>query len=182
MARVPVDRVNIISGYGVRIVPAGKPATGWPVEGHWAVDLQDAAGGPVRAPEAGRVTAVWSDDKTRPWVGYGPGGVEIVGASGVYHLLGHMAPSVMVSVDEDVAEGEQVGTVSNRGHIHWEVRKVAIDNPDTRAGDTYNPIEWLDATDPAWVNKLSETAPGKPGGMPWWMWAAILWIASKGRR
>jgi murein DD-endopeptidase MepM/ murein hydrolase activator NlpD len=184
VARVPVDRVNIISGYGMRIIPAGKPGHGqFPgFEGHWALDLQDGAGKPVRAPEAGTVTATWTDDKTPPWAGYGPGGVEIAGVSGVYHVLAHQDPgSLLVGVGDQVAEGEQLGTVSTLGHVHWEVRKVAIDSPDTRAGDTVPPIEWLDSTDPHWVDKLSETAPSK-ATTPWWLWAVALWIVAKGRR
>ena len=151
MARYPVDSPKIISGYGVRPTTKGgilDPA----IEGHWGLDLYGQAGTPVRAPEDMTVTAIWVDDATPPWVGYGPGGIEASGASGVFHLLGHLDPDHLeVSVGDQVHEGEQVGVTSVKAHVHWEVRHVAVDNPDTREGDTEDPQAWLQRVDPGGV-------------------------------
>jgi murein DD-endopeptidase MepM/ murein hydrolase activator NlpD len=176
MARYPVDSPDVASGYGYRQDPRG----GLLPQGHYALDLRGAAGTAVRAPEAATVTAVWTDD-TPPWKGYGPGGVELSGESGVYHVLAHMDPAHLeVSVGDHVMEGEQVGVMSTMNHVHWEVRHVAVDNPDTRAGDTEDPRAWLAREDPAHMPPVSVPAQSR-GKLPWWAWVGLLWLLSKGK-
>src|SRR5260221_11999215 len=109
MSRYPVDHVDVASGYGYRQDPRG----GLLPQGHWGLDLVDQAGAPVRAPEPMTVTAVWTDDKTPPYVGYGPGGIEGQGSSGLFHLLGHMEPPHPDGiVRARVQEGGHVGAVA----------------------------------------------------------------------
>src|SRR5260221_9645037 len=172
MSRYPVDHVDVASGYGYRQDPGG----GLLPQGHGGLDLVDQAGAPVRAPEPMTVTAVWTDDKTPPYVGYGPGGIEGQGSSGLFHLLGHMDPAHLeVSVGDRVQEGEQVGAVSALGHVHWEVRRVAVDNPDTRAGDTLDPVEWLKTG----AQNVLEVHPPQRKPWPWWTWLALVWIVAR---
>lgn len=175
MARAPVDGApNLASGYGQRSL-SGR------LQEHYGWDLAGSAGDAVRAPEAGTVVAVWVDDATPPWVGYGPGGVELLGASGVWHVLAHVDPSsLMVDVGEMVAEGELLGRMPSHvgaagPHVHWEVRTGrAVDSPDTRAGNTMVPGAWL-----AQVRAGAPPRGGSPRGG--WGWLLLLLIIA-GRR
>lgn len=143
---------------------ATKPISSAPASGygakrargvvHYAWDLPGVEDAPVVAPEDAIVTGIryngtgGSVKLPPPWDGYGPGIVLLRGASGVWHLLAHVAPSVMVG--QTVREGQDVATLTrNVGasgpHVHWEVRTGrAIDSPQTRAKNTVSPQAWLD--------------------------------------
>lgn len=143
MRSYPVDSVNVASGYGWRTVNGAR-------QGHWGLDLAGAAGDAVRAPEAGEVVAVWTGSGVSapaPWDGYGPGGVELQGDSGAYHVLAHLEVP-RVAIGDRVSEGDVVGVMPARvgasgPHTHWEVRRVAVDGPSTRQADTIDPRTWV---------------------------------------
>lgn len=201
MARYPVDSINLASGYGMRI-SQGR------ARGHWGYDLAGSEGDSVRAPEPMVITRVWrgSGTSTRaaaPFDGYGPGGVEGYGDSGVYHLLAHMrADSVSAQVGDAVDEGDELGQMpaqvgASGPHVHWEVRKVEIDSPDTRQANTIEPKEWLYMSGPltfiddAFTKAVDamkqaqqqldakKAAAKKP--IPWWVWAGVIYFATKRR-
>lgn len=154
------------NGYGVY---RPKQANGvW----HWGLDIANPVGADVVAPEDGTVAYRWDDNKTAPFVGYGPGGVLLKGASGLYHLLGHTNPAA--TVGELVQGGEVVGHTGDLGavasHCHWEVRVKPIDSPATRGGNTLNPIAWL---------KGDNTPPASRWG--WVLAALMLYVVSRSR-
>ena len=117
---------------------------------HWALDIANPVGAAVVAPEDATVTHRWDDDVTPPFAGYGPGGVLVRGASGLFHLLAHMTPAV--AIGQDVRIGDVVGhtaALAVASHCHWEVRVKPIDSPvrgssyPYRGDNTVNPIAWL---------------------------------------
>lgn len=124
--RWPVDRVRV-TPHGAHLYDRStwKPGRGV----HLGVDLYGKRGTPVLAPEDGEVVAVWLDDKTRPWRGYGPAGLCIRGDSGIYHVIAHLiasaarAPATLASGDR-VRLGDVVGYVSGYQHVHWEPRRA----------------------------------------------------------
>ena len=168
MARYPVDSISLASGYGPRIVKGAA-------QNHYGYDLAGATGTPVVAPESMVITRVWSDDKTPPFVGYGPGGVEGLGDSGVYHLLAHLDPgTISVEVGEPVDEGANVGNMSALRHVHWEVRLREIDSPSTREANTLVPNWWVGAVASGWTASQGGGKVAK-GGDGWlWLVALIL--------
>jgi murein DD-endopeptidase MepM/ murein hydrolase activator NlpD len=150
-------------------------------QGHWGFDLAGKQGDSVLAPEAMTITRVWFDDATPPFVGYGPGGVEGLGRSGVYHLLAHLEPaSIPVEVGELVAEGERVGSmpahVGAAGpHVHWEVRREEIDSPVTREANTLLPSWWVTAAANGWTiadggGKVLNPTSGN------WVWLVVAFL------
>ncbi len=175
MARYPVDSIHLASGYGYRLVRGAQ-------QGHWGYDLSGDEGTSVKAPEPMTVTRVWLDDKTPPFVGYGPGGVEALGRSGVYHLLAHLDPSTIpVEVGESVWEGESVGQMSSLRHVHWEVRQQEIDSPSTREGNTIVPLAWMTAVNAGWT--AAQGTPLKiargPSGL---LWLALILLIARSKR
>lgn len=159
---------------------------------HWGVDLAGRAGAPVVAPEAMTVVDVQAGDPDaeanttleasspltairNPWQGYGPGIVLGLGASGLYHLLAHVAhPTVGIgdTVDEGAPVGELASHVgASQPHVHWELRRHAIDTPDTRGADTVDPL--------AWVATGAAQPPPRGRPLPWWVWAGALWALSR---
>lgn len=126
VVRWPLDVVRV-TPHGAHLYDRStwKPGRGV----HLGVDLYGKRGTPVHAPEGGEVVAVWLDDKTRPWRGYGPAGLCIRGDSGVYHVLAHLiassarAPATLAS-GARVALGDVVGYVSGYQHVHWEPRRA----------------------------------------------------------
>lgn len=122
--------------------PKGYPCT------HPGVDLLAPAGTPVYAPEDGRVVAL-GDGASPPFTGYGPWVVEILGASGVYHLLAHMSPSTraLAPIGGMVRAGQQVGTVGVN-HTHWEVRRLATPGAGrTNMQNNSDPMAWRAGSD-----------------------------------
>jgi murein DD-endopeptidase MepM/ murein hydrolase activator NlpD len=114
---------------------------------HPGLDVAGAQGTPVRAPESGTVVNV-ADGTSSPFGGYGPWVVVIQGASGKFHLLGHLEPATasMAEVGQEVTAGDVVGTVSGANHTHWEVRSRAF--PDFAGGESNatnnsDPVLWL---------------------------------------
>jgi murein DD-endopeptidase MepM/ murein hydrolase activator NlpD len=163
--------VDVASGYGSRVV-AGK------TQEHYGFDLAGHEGDHVIAPEAGTVVAVWTDDVTPPWVGYGPGGVELLGKSGAYHVLAHVTPLAVVG--HSIAEGDTLGTmVAHVGaagpHVHWEVRKEPVDSPQTRAGNTMPPDQWL-------VQALATGKASFPTKTAGWVWLVLLVLLARSKR
>lgn len=113
---------------------------------HWGLDLAGARGTEVISPERAIVSAVWGDDATPPFVGYGPGGALLRGESGWFHLLGHLDPSDLPELGATLAEGGHVGVMSELEHTHWEVRRDPIDSPSTRQANTVDPAAWVTET------------------------------------
>jgi len=136
MSRYPIKGV-VGTPFGVFRQADGK----W----HWGVDIAAQPGTQVVAPEAMEVVRVWSDESP-PFAGYGPGGVlaRAVALPQRYHLLAHLAPSgALVSAGDVVAEGAGVGEVSSLAHVHWEMRREAIDSPESRPRNTFDPVVWV---------------------------------------
>jgi murein DD-endopeptidase MepM/ murein hydrolase activator NlpD len=126
------------------------------------------------------VVAVWTTNDKAPFVGYGPAGVLAKGDSGIYHLLAHLDPTAWSddnrpTIGQRYDVGEQVGFPSRDvapSHVHWEVRIKPIDSPDTRGGNTLDPLQW--------ANGFSVTKAGAPsGGIPWWLVVLVLYAARK---
>lgn len=112
---------------------------------HPGVDVVGGAGTKVYAPENGIILYA-TDGNSAPFAGYGPWLIVMQGASGKFHLLGHLEPTTAAlgPVSKRVAEGDLVGTTSSANHTHWEVR----DKPWPPAGKTNfdnnsDPIAWL---------------------------------------
>lgn len=176
LPRYPVDSISLASGYGVRVVRGAS-------QGHWGYDLAGKAGDAVKAPEVMTVTRRWTDDTTPPFVGYGPGGIEALGDSGVYHLLAHLDPStIAVDVGEPVMEGEIVGRMPSHvgaagPHVHWEVRKREVDSPSTRAGNTLVPASWVTFANNGWHASDSGPQPQGAGSSNGILWLALVLLA-----
>lgn len=162
--------------------PQQGPSGTW----HWGLDLGSKSGKatePVVAPERMKIANVWTNDTTPPFTGYGPAGVLAQGDSGVYHLLAHLDPTAWSSASQpkrgEVFEsGEYLGLMnpkvgSSPAHVHWEVRIKPIDSPDTRPGNTVDPIRWLRGES----RVLRETPAG--GGFPWWILLVIGAMAGR---
>lgn len=212
MAIYPVKDHRVASGF----LPPGRP-------NHFGLDLigPDGSVEPVGAPERGSIVAVWgvgtdgarADNTTvtdKRFDGYGPAGVLLKGASGVFHLLAHMDPQgwdvdagpsarqtgptgAEPTLDHpaDVVEpptlarvyeeGEQLGKMAphvgkSGPHCHWEVRKEPIDNPSTRALNTFDPDQWVAANgDTSRIAQVLTVTATRPG-IPWWLWLAIGYV------
>lgn len=199
MARLPTESETVFADgkFGV-FRPKQGPSGTW----HWGVDLVEPQGAPVFAPERMTITHVWHDDKTAPFVGYGPSGVLARALDGPlgqphYHLLAHLDPGgwddngvregldaagnptvlakvLTPTVGETFEEGQQVGTVSNLGHTHWEIRIQPIDSPATRKGNTYDPL--------AYVHKgvLNMVTLEDPSDWSWLFWLGAIYLLARG--
>lgn len=108
---------------------------------HYGMDLFGGADRTVVAPESGTVVAV-ADGKSAPFSGYGPGVVLILGTSGRYLLLAHLAySSITVRKGDQIAEGEPIALFdAGAGHVHFEVRKQATGPSKT---NTIDPRDWV---------------------------------------
>lgn len=123
---------------------------------HAGLDIKTRPGDPIYAPEACVVIAAAFDDSTPPLSRYGPGAVMLRGASGWVHVLGHLSAwrwaGAPPAPGRAYAEGERIGTASEVGHVHWEVRRAdrAPWPLASRLADTIDPRVWLaDHADPA---------------------------------
>lgn len=115
---------------------------------HWGLDIAGKAGAPVAAPESLTIEHVATDNVTPPLSGYGPGAVLGRGASGQWHVLGHLDPATWSGpvVGRVYAEGEWVGNMApiKGPHVHWEVRTVALPARGAARGlATLDPVAWL---------------------------------------
>jgi hypothetical protein len=200
MAQLPTQDEKVFAGgqFGI-FRPKQGPSGTW----HWGVDMVEPQGSPVFAPERMTITHVWHDDSTAPFVGYGPSGIlarALDGPVGLphYHLLGHLDPAgwsdtgqrleldaagnptilgvvLTPTVGEVFEQGQQVGTISNLGHTHWEIRKEPIDSPETRKGNTYDPLKYVHTG-----NLVMVDLPDPSSDWGWVFWVAAIWLLSRG--
>jgi len=111
----PLHSYQVSSGFGMRRHPIFRR-----VRMHNGIDLSSSYGNPAAAAGAGRV--IFAGWKT----GYG-NTVMIDHGKGMATLYGHLS-SILVSVGQDVAEGQPIGKVGSTGwstgnHLHFEVRE-----------------------------------------------------------
>lgn len=113
----PVPRGRLTSAFGERV----HPLTGERVH-HRGVDLAAPVGTPILSPAAGRVTLA-----TERYEGGDPHGTVVVldHGGGLQSFYSHL-DSLAVTPGQEVAPGEQVGTVGATGevtgpHLHFEV-------------------------------------------------------------
>ena len=123
---------------------------------HYGLDIPPIGNGPgqVIAPESGVVDAVWLNDNTPGFRGYGPTGILLRGDSGVWHLLAHLqAWNDPPDVGQRFDEGEEVGLIAvglkpsrfwRSPHVHWEVRTSPNLAPADRDTKNLDPVAWLD--------------------------------------
>jgi len=166
MPRWPIDNPDIpTSGSGRDFGVWREGQHVW----HWGMDIGGPAGATVRAPEDALVVDVYSSadpersnntsvtgntELTRktypgianPWDGYGPGGVLLQGASGVWHLLAHTIPEV--GIGDRLQEGDRIGRLPSHvgaagPHTHWEVRTQPLSTLGDRRERTTDPRRWL---------------------------------------
>ncbi len=135
-------QVAIYSGPIPASASRGTGHFGWPVKGHvtqrfWsghrAVDVGAWTGAQIVAADSGYVVAA-----RHGWNGGYGNMVMIDHGNGFVSLYAHMH-SIYVRQGENVAQGEQVGTVGNTGrstgsHLHFEVRYKGV---------TRNPFNYL---------------------------------------
>ena len=119
--RKPLDGVDLMSGFGVRMDPfTGSPAM------HTGLDLHGETGDPVRATADGTVT-------TAGWGGGYGRVVDIDHGNGLATRYGHLS-AIEVRAGQSVKAGQIIGKVGSTGrstgpHLHYEtrVRKEAVD-------------------------------------------------------
>lgn len=108
------------AGYLTRPVIGGIKTQG--IHGHNGIDIASSYGTPILAAASGRVIVV----KTGGWDG-GYGNYAVIQhPNGMQTLYAHMS-AVMVSVGQNVTQGQQIGKMGNTGestgvHLHFEVR------------------------------------------------------------
>ena len=131
----PADRTTATVADGVQMV-TGRVSSGFGVRwgrSHNGIDIAAPVGTPIRAPLPGEVVA------SGPASGFGMW-VRVRHDDGTITTYGHVNRS-LVRVGEQVAAGEEIAEVGNRGrstgpHLHMEV--------ETPGGTTVNPRPWLD--------------------------------------
>ncbi|MFC4852098.1 M23 family metallopeptidase [Actinophytocola glycyrrhizae] len=98
---------------------------------HYGIDIANSIGTPIRSAMAGEVI------DSGPASGFGLW-VRVQHADGLVTVYGHINES-LVSVGQQVAAGEQIATLGNRGqstgpHLHFEVHQD---------GSKIDPLPWL---------------------------------------
>ena len=135
---------------------------------HNGVDMVDASGTPLVAPETGKI--IKARKSSAPGGGYGYY-VLLRGESGTEHVLAHMiAGSIKVKEGQTVKQGATLGKMGTTGastgvHVHWETRV---------GGKFLNPMEWIKKhpdtkpveTISALVNTNTPTEAPKPSTSP----------------
>lgn len=144
---------------------------------HPGTDTNGTQGTTVVAPEDGVIVAV-QNGASSPFGGYGPWVIVIQGASGKFHLLGHLDPatSSMSALGDNVTAGQPVGTTSSANHTHWEVRDKLTPNfasGEDNFGNNSDPEIWL-ATAP-----VLEAVGGTTGAVLIVAGLALLWLLWK---
>ncbi len=114
---------------------------------HPGLDVAGDPGTTVVAPDNGVIVDA-ADGSSSPYGGYGPWVVVIQGASGKFHLLGHLDPRTrsMGPIGQVVRAGDPVGTVSSAYHTHWEVRSKKVPEfarGESNATNNSDPVAWL---------------------------------------
>lgn len=112
--------VAVSAGYYARPISGGYRSQG--VHGHNGIDLAAPVGTPIRASAGGTVIT----SKSSGWNGGYGNFVIISHPNGTQTLYSHMS-KVYVSVGDQVARGDNIGTIGMTGittgpHIHFEVR------------------------------------------------------------
>ncbi|MFC5994948.1 M23 family metallopeptidase [Pseudonocardia hispaniensis] len=121
---------------GVQVV-AGRVSSGFGMRGgamHSGLDIAAPIGTPIRTPLAGTVISAGPASGFGLWV-------RVQHADGTITVYGHINRS-LVSVGQQVAAGQQIAEVGNRGqstgpHLHIEVI--------TSGGQKIDPRPWLDS-------------------------------------
>ncbi len=132
---IPASAHKIFSpdGYYMRPIVGGYKSQG--IHSHNAVDLADTCGTPIYASASG--TVVISKDNGDWNGGYG-NYVEIDHPNKTQTLYAHMQ-TVIVSVNQAVVQGQEIGTIGNTGdvvkeggtgcHVHFEIHNNGYANP-----------------------------------------------------
>jgi murein DD-endopeptidase MepM/ murein hydrolase activator NlpD len=126
---------NVIDVTGGVALPAqGRLTSTYGARGgsiHYGIDIANSIGTPIHSAMAGEVI------DSGPASGFGLW-VRVQHAGGVITVYGHINES-LVNVGQQVAAGEQIATVGNRGqstgpHLHFEVHQD---------GSKIDPLPWL---------------------------------------
>lgn len=159
----------------IRVTPHGAYGYDRGDHIHKGVDLAAAEGTIVKAPERGLVLVAANRNDLKPFSRYGPAFVYMKGfETGLFHLLAHLklgsirtagggypgTPSMLTLGNPyPVAEGQYLGVISDRNHLHWEINpgsRVPIEEApawqlrgdvyDVRGGITLDPMKVLRET------------------------------------
>ncbi len=182
----------------VRITPRGAygdTSPGAHADGHLGIDLYGKQGTFVRAPEASTVVDVWFNNTTKPFSGYGPGGVLLQGrTSRLFYLLGHLDPKEWTDNPFSVGTkfrtpakgdfydlGAPIGKTSALNHVHFEVRKQRMwQSPETHEDIVLDPKTLVESDS---VDAAQHRPPAPPASSTPWGWflaaAGGLWLLSR---
>jgi len=195
--RWPVDRPVVTPHGGYLFHRTTRPfCDGRPPCDHHGIDLAGAAGDPVYAPESGVLIYSFVGNAIKPFSRFGPAGVVLLGVeSGKYNLLMHLAaPTIFTAQQRNghairqrgtiaVLEGQQLGVIGDRNHVHWEMRT----DPDDRETHV-DPVAELQLYGDATLDRRPPAEPRRTpaprsGGGGWFLAMLILLAAaaSKGR-
>ena len=132
---MPVSDHKVFSpdGYYMRPIVGGYRSQG--IHSHNAVDLADSCGTPIYASASGKVVIAKGNGD---WNGGYGNYVEIDHPNNTQTLYAHMQ-TVIVSVDQSVVQGQEIGTIGNTGdvikeggtgcHVHFEIHNNGYANP-----------------------------------------------------
>jgi hypothetical protein len=168
--RAPLDGTIRVTPHGAFGYLRDDPSSGLCSDGHYpcvhkGVDLAGAEGTIVKAPERGLVFLAANRNDLKPFSRYGPAFVYMKGyETGLWHLLAHLkAGSIRTAgggyPDErgegghqtilvlgspyPVAEGQYLGVISDRNHLHWEINTANRAELDASVND---PEHWWKRT------------------------------------
>lgn len=132
---IPASAHKVFSpdGYYMRPIVGGYKSQG--IHSHNAVDLADVCGTPIYASASGVVTIAKGNGD---WNGGYGNYVEINHPNNSQTLYAHMQ-TVIVSVNQSVVQGQEIGTIGNTGdvikeggtgcHVHFEMHNNGYANP-----------------------------------------------------